>query len=354
MRWLRAVGPVDGKRRAAEDSHARSLRTMATRPLVSRYKFVETDIDQVRASMPKTRTCVRLNPIGDTSVLSIEGCQFSVPGFDIWRTGCQTGIEARFAEPPDVYALYLPVDGVMEVSCRGKQLVSNSGRLIVSELARTDLTRKHGGRSHIGITFDRNSVRRQLSELLDAQIGPDIDLALEVESGSRTYEQLMSLGNLLWTMLSKDSEEELSPHTTVQLFKTILVTMLDSFPHRYSAALAGPDSTATPRHVKRAIDFMVENLGRPLEMQDLAREAGVSERALQAAFRQFKDKTPLQYLRDLRLNALRRDLIDGKGESIAELARRQGFNHMGRLSGLYREAFGEFPTETFRRHRKLP
>lgn len=327
---------------------------MATRPLVSRYKFVETDIDQVGASMPKTRTCVRLKPIGDTSVLSIEGCQFSVPGFDIWRTGCRTGLEARFTDPPDAYALYLPLDGAMEVSCHGKPLVSNSGRLIVSEFARTDLTRKHGGRSHIGISFDRNSVRRQLSELLDAQIGPDIDLALEVESGTRPFEQLMSLGGLLWTMLARDPEEELSLHSTVQLFKTILVTVLDSFPHRYSAALAGPVSAATPRHVKRAIDFMVENLGSPLEMQDIAREAGVSTRALQAAFRQFKDMTPQQHLRELRLNGLRRDLIEGKGESIAELARRQGFNHMGRLSALYREAFGEFPAETLRRHRRAP
>lgn len=326
---------------------------MVNTPRISRYQFIETDIDEIRAGMPKSRDCVVLEPIGTGSRLSIEGRQFSVPGFDIWRVGCRTGIQARFDGPPDAYAIFLPVKGVMEVSCRGAHLVSQPGRLIVSELAQTEFTRKHDGRSHIGISFDRNSVRRQLSELLDAPVLSDLDLAMEVEAGTRAFQHLMSLGELLWRRLGDDAEEGAPLQSTVQLFKTVLVAALESLPHRYSAALARPVSGATPRQVKRAIDFMVANLGAPLEVADIARQSGVSVRALQAAFQQFKDVTPLEYLRRLRLDAVRRDLLEDGGGTISDVARRCGFNHMGRFSALYRLAFGELPTET-RRHRRSP
>jgi AraC-like DNA-binding protein len=325
---------------------------MASMRRISRYQFTDTDVDEIRASMPRTRDCVRLNPIGDARRLSIEGCQFSMPGFDIWKVDCGTGIEARFDAPPDAYAIFLPLRGVMEVDCRGSRLVSQPGRLIASEFLETELTRKHAGRSHIGISFDRDIVKRQLSELLDAPAIADLDLAVQVEAGTSVFEHLMSLGDLLWRRVVDDAELDVPPQSTIQLFKTLLVAALESLPHRYSTSLAKPVSGATPRQVRRAIDFMAAHLGNPLEIADIARQAGVSVRALQAAFQQFKHATPLEYLRRMRLDAVRQDLLDVTGESISDIARRRGFVHMGRFSSIYRQAFGELPTETRRGSRR--
>jgi AraC-like DNA-binding protein len=326
---------------------------MASMRRISRYQFVDADIDEIRAGMPKSRECVLFKPIGNVHRLSIEGCQFSVPGFDIWKVDCGTGIEARFNAPPDAYALFLPIGGAMEVSCRGAHLVSRPGTLIASEFVHTELTRKHEGRSHIGISFDRKSVRRQLTELLDAPVVADVDLAVQVEAGTRVFEHLMALGDFLWRRVAQDVEEDLPLQSTLQLFKTVLVAALEGLPHRYSTALARPVSGATPRQVKRAIDFMIANLGNPMEIADIARQSGVSVRALQAAFQQFKHVTPLEYLRRLRLDAVRQDLLENTGETISDIARRRGFTHMGRFSATYRQAFGELPTQTCR-GRRLP
>ena len=87
-------------------------------------------------------------------------------------------------------------------------------------------------------------------------------------------------------------------------------------------------------------------------MADLAIAAGVSIRALQSAFQQFKDTTPSDYWRQLRLEAVRRDFLVSGDLTVSAVARRYGFVHMGHFSALYKAAFGELPNETIRRGRE--
>jgi AraC-like DNA-binding protein len=57
-------------------------------------------------------------------------------------------------------------------------------------------------------------------------------------------------------------------------------------------------------------------------------------------------------LRDARLSAARQDLLDGdptNGATVAEIARRWGFAHLGRFARAYRDAYGETPAQTLRR-----
>jgi transcriptional regulator GlxA family with amidase domain len=92
---------------------------------------------------------------------------------------------------------------------------------------------------------------------------------------------------------------------------------------------------------------MYANVSSPMSVSDIAREAGASVRALQAAFQQFKDTTPLNYLRTIRLEGVRKVLADEANSlPIAEVARNWGFSHMGRFAAVYYQSFGETPSET--------
>jgi len=88
-------------------------------------------------------------------------------------------------------------------------------------------------------------------------------------------------------------------------------------------------------------------------MLGVAREAGVSVRGLQMAFQQFKDMTPMTYLRQMRLDGVRRDLKSCRHRDvlISDIAKRWGFSHMGRFSAMYVNAFGEIPRQTLNRSR---
>lgn len=100
---------------------------------------------------------------------------------------------------------------------------------------------------------------------------------------------------------------------------------------------------------RRAEDFALENLGRRIGVPDLVEQTGVSERTLRTAFQDRFGRAPKAHLTVLRLNAARALLLaEGSRASIAEIATRCGFWHLGRFAGAYRRHFGELPSETVR------
>lgn len=101
------------------------------------------------------------------------------------------------------------------------------------------------------------------------------------------------------------------------------------------------------QRVKEVVnDCPEENFG----MADLATKAGVSPRTLQQCFLRYAGMPPIVWLRNRRLNAARRDLLAAAetGMSVAEVAMKWSFWHLGRFSQSYHALFGEYPKQTVR------
>ena len=127
-------------------------------------------------------------------------------------------------------------------------------------------------------------------------------------------------------------------------------TVLSRLEHNYTARLQGPMSPAIPGHLRRALSFMHASADRPLALADIAAAAGCGTRTLHAAFRQFRDTTPLAALHDIRLRRARDALrAAGDQEPTRAIARRFGFTNPSRFIAAYGKRFGEHPNETRRR-----
>jgi len=100
-----------------------------------------------------------------------------------------------------------------------------------------------------------------------------------------------------------------------------------------------------------ALDYIHTNPDSPLTTTGIAEAAGLSLRGLQHAFSRQLDMTPTEYLRGVRLDHVRADLVEaGPSDStVATVAQRWGFSHSGRFSSAYVARFGEYPAETLRR-----
>ncbi|WP_339413646.1 helix-turn-helix domain-containing protein [Pseudomonas sp. EA_35y_Pfl2_R5] len=83
----------------------------------------------------------------------------------------------------------------------------------------------------------------------------------------------------------------------------------------------------------------------------LAEAAGVSIRQLQQAFIQYSGLAPSVWLRMRRLNAVHRDLQQASPAhtTVAEIAMRRSFWHLGRFAESYRKLFNEQPNYTLQR-----
>jgi AraC-like DNA-binding protein len=93
---------------------------------------------------------------------------------------------------------------------------------------------------------------------------------------------------------------------------------------------------------------------KPLYSDDLATTLGVSARTLQIATHAVHGVSLHHYLRLKRLWATRIQLMtDSAGASVKAAALGNGFWHLGDFSRGYRLAFGETPSETLARSRRL-
>ena len=85
-------------------------------------------------------------------------------------------------------------------------------------------------------------------------------------------------------------------------------------------------------------------------MEMLCRHTAASARTLQRAFVEHIEMTPFQYLKVRRLNAAHGDLMrmHNGGHTVANIAMKHGFTHLGRFSGDYKMVFQESPITTLR------
>lgn len=121
--------------------------------------------------------------------------------------------------------------------------------------------------------------------------------------------------------------------------------LLSAWPKQ--AEVAGSGAADVPyRSLRDALDYIAANLAEPLSLADIAAVAGISVRALQNKFRQEIGRTPVQFILDQRLARAHQDLISDHhaARSIAEIATRWGFGHMGEFARRYRRVYGHPPS----------
>lgn len=113
----------------------------------------------------------------------------------------------------------------------------------------------------------------------------------------------------------------------------------------YTKQRAAVVDTLVPGVIKRAEKFMRTNASEQITAEILAGVAGCSSRTLQNAFRTFSSTTPMEALRNIRLEYARNDL-KGKKNSVTQVALKYGFSNPGRFAALYNEKFNEKPSRT--------
>lgn len=92
------------------------------------------------------------------------------------------------------------------------------------------------------------------------------------------------------------------------------------------------------------------NLERSITAGQLCRIAGVSKRGLEKIFESRRGMSPMRFVTERRLAAAQRMLSAASpGEDVTRVALGLGFNHAGRFSALYRQAYGELPSQTLKR-----
>ena len=307
-----------------------------------------SDLSQVRLVLNRFFYPMAVSPAGaDEFELELEVIQL----------GPLTVGQMSFAAPVTVvtaevdgYHVTLPTVGHLLARQAGHEVAANPDTAAVFRPGKPAYVRHDAPVTELDIKIERAALEAELEALLGRPVHGPIDLppAMSLRTGpSRSWSHLVHLvrdevrhpRSLIW-----------HPLIAEQLRHSVLSGLLLCVPHRYSAELMAPTRPGPPRAIRRAIEAIHDEPERPFSVADLAAIAGMSVRSLQEGFRQHVGSTPMAYLQQERLGraheALRR--ADPHRVTVASIAHRWGFAHLGRFASAYRSRFGTSPSETLR------
>ena len=153
-----------------------------------------------------------------------------------------------------------------------------------------------------------------------------------------TEEILDAVNRLLGTLRSKNDTNVLGP----VFLKEVLYKILTGEHGASLQELAHRDRGFY--QMARVINTMHENYAQPFEMQDLAREAGMSTTAFYAMFKNMTSTSPLQYVKNIRLHKAK-ELLQQEGEKANVAAMRVGYESPSQFSREYKRCFGVAPSQ---------
>lgn len=249
----------------------------------------------------------------------------------------------------DKLMIFLPTLGKAVFNPGMRQILSTPGQGTIIDGARSAGAQVYGPRRHLALFIELRKVANHLTGMLERSVNGDLEFHPYIEVRSGPGLALMQLVETACNGLRGDAPLRQSPMALASICDAVTHLILEATPHRYSDQLATPAPLPAPRHVKWAIDFMHAHISEPISMDDIAAAAKVSVRTLQQGFRQFRMTTPMAYLHEIRLTAAHQDLMNGhEVQTVADVALRWGFTHLGRFAADYKKRFGVLPSQTLR------
>jgi AraC-like DNA-binding protein len=250
----------------------------------------------------------------------------------------------------DGYHVTLPTVGRLLARQAGYEVAANPDTAAVFRPGKPAYVRHDVPVTELDIKIERLALETELEALLGRPITGPIDLppAMNLRSGpSRSWSRLVCL-----VRDEVEHPRSLIRHPLIaeQLRHSVLSGLLLCLPHRYSAELTTPARPGPPRAIRRVIDAIHGEPERAFNVADLAAIAGMSVRSLQEGFRRHVGSAPMTYLQQIRLARAHEALrcADPQRVTVASVAHRWGFAHLGRFASAYRSRFGTSPSETLR------
>lgn len=198
------------------------------------------------------------------------------------------------------------------------------------------------------LRVERTALEVTLADLLDRSLPKLIEfsLTMDITTGyARTWADY-----LLFCAAELNRPDSLLSHplSIQQMEQNLMSGLLLAQPSNYTATLQGKTLPAPSRVIARAVDVIETHPEQAHTMGSLAREVGVSVRALQKGFRRHLDTTPSAFLREVRLRRVHDELKAAQSDSatVGAVAGRWGFAHLGRFASSYRRQFNETPSQT--------
>ncbi len=173
---------------------------------------------------------------------------------------------------------------------------------------------------------------------------PPVPLLLKPTSAARTEYGLLL--NAALRLAQNPSELSAHPASRRMLALSLCDALLANLRSGDPTGALPASAASRRRIVARARQYMQAHAHEVIAVPDLCQAIGSSRRALQYAFEEVMQISPVTYLRAMRLNQVRSELRQNRAAPVGDVAARWGFWHPSRFASDYKALFGELPSAT--------
>ncbi|MEV7226977.1 AraC family transcriptional regulator [Polymorphospora sp. NPDC051019] len=290
-------------------------------------------------------------------VTAPRGAEFAA-SVDVMRLGPITVGELRYSAETTIvagdlhaYHVNMPLSGRFDNEHRGKRFVAHPRRACVYRPEGS--TRIHSWDNNgrlLAVKIDRSAVEAQLAALLDRPLRGSLNMGNHIDLATGAGQSWARLAILVRDEFHNGGSVVGHPLIAGQFTQSLIRGLLLATEHRYRDELDQPAPPSRPRTVKRAMEAIDANPAHGFTCGELAEIAGASVRSLQEGFRRHLGQSPMAYLQSVRLAQAHEDLRRARpGETtVADVAHRWGWGHLGRFAAAYRAKYDVPPSTTLR------
>ncbi|WP_233834230.1 anthranilate 1,2-dioxygenase regulatory protein AndR [Paraburkholderia sp. ZP32-5] len=310
-----------------------------------RYRYFESaDIDDARQRIATVLQPHRLTPgstwpghLAHMNYVRLENLAFGSLGY-----GGAMGVEA--GELEDYYLVILSLSGYADVSVGGRRTIIGQSQGVVIGPATSFGGTFSGDCEQFIVRVDKQAILNH-SGFEHLQMEPIVDLSRPELAPWLAQLQVLTSSPETVALAQRDRR------VAVEIERLLVMLLLAGQPHHSQQRTAS--AVLLPRTVRRAEAFIVEHACEPLTLADIANAAGVPVRTLLHSFRRFRNVSPMQLVREARIDRSREMLLSASENArVVDIALRCGFVNLGRFASAYREKFGEAPSDTLRAARQ--
>jgi len=319
--------------------------------LPEQYLCLRSDnIAEARETISRAYDSHCLTPLGPKREADISLYHAALNSVSLSIVGYQTDVNIDVAELTGIYVL-MPIHGRLEVQSDGGQYHCEPGQAVVLNTGVALQKTLRDDYKQLVLKFDVEAVTQQLHRLCGVSLPAPVHFQPCLERDSKAGASWWRTVHYVLEELRNCDTQCSQQLVTEPLEQLLIQRLLHCQPHNHSQTLNTPSQPSlSPWYVKRAEQYLCTNACEPLSLASLAQTVGVSERSLQYGFKKSHGVSPMQYLKTLRLERARQNLLSAQpADSVTSIALACGFRQLGEFSRQYKQRFGESPSVTLRR-----
>ena len=310
-------------------------------------EWVSRDPDEVVAILSRRLAPHRLLPRGSGRHLNARVATLQLGPALLVDLGYGADVDVHPGTLTDAYLVHAAMAGNTRMQAGDRVILMHSDNTPISSVGMQPRFHMTASCRHLTLRIPKTTLDTYFSGALQKPIANPVTFSAEVagDGFSRAWRDLLAhIQEQVAFVPRLMASERMQSH----YLSVLLEMLLQTVPHSYSQDLAKDTGTAaSPWHVRRACALIESRMSESLSVGWVARKVGVSVRSLQNGFRHSLGMTPLQFIRDRRLERLHASLeASDSAASVTQLMLECGIVNFGRFAQYYRRRFGCRPSVT--------